>query len=178
MNFHARITLKSSDVETKCDMSEADLQSRIIKPYEDSSPIILNGKTIRSEEIERVQISKSDSNSAELIAQINAENMGHALLDFTPEDYRAAERADDVTDDFIHGAPGFRAPQISEQTAESDTIYGAILTLIDSSRMSREFKQIVKSDINESQRSYSAKAFKASVVMLGAALEGLMLGTL
>jgi hypothetical protein len=180
MNYHVRISLKSGSTETKCDLTEEQLRTRVISPYETAAPLILNGKTILSGNIDRVRVSKSTQTSAELIVQIKDEerNSSVVVISSTPYTWYAADRADDVTDEFIEGPIGFRATEASEYTAESDAIFGKILTLADSSLLPQEYKEIVKSDVSESQRSYSIHAYKSAVVMLGAALEGLMLGTL
>lgn len=180
MNYHVRISLKSDSTETKCDLTEEQLRARVISPYEAGAPLILNGKTILSGNIERVRVSKSTQSSADLIAQIKHEerNSSAVVISSTPCTWFAADHADDVTDKFITGPVGFRATQVNESTAESDTLFGNILTLGDSSLLPEEYKEIVKSDLSESQRSYSIHAYKSAVVMLGAALEGLMLGTL
>jgi hypothetical protein len=63
-------------------------------------------------------------------------------------------------------------------TRESDAVFTAILELLATSALPQQFKKAVAADISEARRSYRASAFKACVVMLGAALEGIMLGTL
>ena len=46
MFYHVRISLKSqkSSDETKTDLTEEQLKTRIIEPYEQGEPIILNGE--------------------------------------------------------------------------------------------------------------------------------------
>lgn len=61
---------------------------------------------------------------------------------------------------------------------ESHAIFTLIDRMIAGSLLTPEFQTIVASDVEESRKSYSGKAYKSCVVMLGAALEGLMLGTL
>ncbi len=63
-------------------------------------------------------------------------------------------------------------------THESDAIFAAIDRLVGSSLLPQQFKDIVCSDIADAQQSYRAGSYKGCVVMLGAALEGIMLGTL
>jgi hypothetical protein len=63
-------------------------------------------------------------------------------------------------------------------TPESDAVFAEIARLVEASLLPQQFKRIICGDIAEAQDSYHAAAYKACVVMLGAALEGLMLGIL
>jgi hypothetical protein len=63
-------------------------------------------------------------------------------------------------------------------TQESDTLFSEIESLIFASHLPQQYKTIVQSDLDDAQLAYKGGAFKACVVMLGGALEGLMLGTL
>jgi len=63
-------------------------------------------------------------------------------------------------------------------TQESDAVFAEIIQLVESSLLPQQFKPIVCADIVEAQNSYHAAAYKGCVVMLGAALEGVMLGIL
>ena len=65
MFFHIRISEKSntSHDETRVDLSEEELWARYISQYEAGEPIIINGKTISPDDIERVRVSRSDNPS-------------------------------------------------------------------------------------------------------------------
>ncbi|QEG43442.1 hypothetical protein [Roseimaritima ulvae] len=64
------------------------------------------------------------------------------------------------------------------ETTESDSVFSEIENLIDQSLLPTQYKTVVLNDLLEARRSYRASAYKSCVVMLGAALEGVMLGTL
>ena len=64
------------------------------------------------------------------------------------------------------------------ETQESDAIFAEIDSLLDNSLLPQQYKSIIAGDVVEAQLAYRSGAFKACVVMLGAALEGMMLGTL
>lgn len=112
MNYHVRISLKSqkSSDETKTDFSEEQLQVRILEPYEQGEPIILNGKTIQPNDIERIRISKSQELSSQIIQRIKAENRNSNVISLGGPSYawRAASRAKDVTDELILGPVGYK----------------------------------------------------------------------
>ena len=67
---------------------------------------------------------------------------------------------------------------VPESVAESDGIFQEIENIIAASSISNDHKTIVAYDVGEAQRSYNAQSYKSTVVMLGGALEGFMLGTL
>ena len=53
-----------------------------------------------------------------------------------------------------------------------------VKALIEASKMEEEFKQVALYDVDQALTACKARAFKACIVMLGAVLEGLMLGTI
>ena len=63
-------------------------------------------------------------------------------------------------------------------TKESDALFESITDTIARSFLPERFKSIIRADIFDAQKSYHAESFKSCVVMLGGALEGVMLGTL
>ena len=64
------------------------------------------------------------------------------------------------------------------ETHETDSVFAEIDRLIAASHLPQQYKTIVASDLADAQSAYRGGAFKGCVVMLGAALEGVMLGTL
>jgi hypothetical protein len=71
MFYHVRVTQKSnrSYDETKLDLSEEQLRERFIDPYERGEPIVINGKTIPVDDLDRIRITSSEQDSRPLIAQ-------------------------------------------------------------------------------------------------------------
>jgi predicted nucleotide-binding protein len=119
MYYHIRISQKSSKShgEVKLDLSEEQLCQRYIQPYETGLPIIINGKTIPIEDIDRISVSGSDEPSSTLIENIKWEDRNSPVVIIGGSSYawQAAERATDVTDDFITGAPGSKRLSKSEE---------------------------------------------------------------
>ena len=72
MYYHVRITQKSnvSHDEVKLDLTEEQLRDRFVGPYERGEPIIVNGKTIPPDDIDRIRIAVSKTDSAPLIAEL------------------------------------------------------------------------------------------------------------
>ncbi len=58
MYYHIRISQKSSRArdKTKVDLPEQELKERFLKQYELGQPIIINGKKIPPDDIERIRL--------------------------------------------------------------------------------------------------------------------------
>ena len=86
------------------------LIARFIEPYEQGNPIVINGKTIDPDDLERIKISESDRTIESFIPQIRAEaqRSSVAVIGWPSYTYRAIGRAKDVTDDFIEGPVGYK----------------------------------------------------------------------
>ncbi|WP_052735114.1 TIR domain-containing protein [Methanosarcina mazei] len=119
MYYHVRITTKSNHYndEVKLDLSEERLHSQFIIPYENSESIIINGKAIPLNDIERIKITKSEYDSSQfqsirMMLFVRRQlflHEGKSPLDgyFPPE-------GKDVTDDFIRGPPGYKKEKLRE----------------------------------------------------------------
>jgi hypothetical protein len=61
MPYHVRVTSKSdrNRPETRLDLTMDQLEERFLRPYRDGRPIVIGGKTIPPEDIERIQISQT-----------------------------------------------------------------------------------------------------------------------
>jgi len=63
--YHVSITTKSDrgNDEVKLDLSKKQLTERFLKPYENGNIILVNGKPIESDDIERIKINRTDVDS-------------------------------------------------------------------------------------------------------------------
>lgn len=108
--FHVRIIQKSnrSHDEVKLDLSEEQLRHQFLDPYEAGEAIVVKGKTIPIEDLERILVNKSGKNSNQLVAEIRQAERGSStfVVGGTPIAWKAAARAEDVTDEYILGPPG------------------------------------------------------------------------
>lgn len=113
MYYHVRITQASSQSrdETKTDLSEEELNERFLKPYELGASVIINGKTIPPDDIERIRISRSEPLAHHFIEILKAEDRASVFMSVGGPSYewRAAKRAEDITDELILGPPGYKA---------------------------------------------------------------------
>jgi len=126
--YHVRITVANERRdETKLDLDEETLERQFLAPYRAGKPIIVNGKTIPTSELERIAVSTSEVHSANTIAHLEHEDQMSrvAVLGGPTYAWRAAARAKDVTDQFITGPPGHEdqgvisAAAIPGRTAEA-----------------------------------------------------------
>jgi predicted nucleotide-binding protein len=112
MFYHVIIEPKSDKFygEYKTDLTKEQLISRFIEPYEQGNAIVINGKTVQPNDIERIKITESDRTIESFIPQIRAEDQQSsvAIIGGPSYVYTAIGRAKDVTDDFIEGPVGYK----------------------------------------------------------------------
>lgn len=112
MFYHVIIKPKSDKYygEYKTDLTKEQLISRFVEPYEQGMPIVINGKTVQPNDLERIKISKSERTIESFIPQIKAEDRASSVtfIGGPSYTYKAIGRATDVTDDFIEGAIGYK----------------------------------------------------------------------
>lgn len=117
MYYHVRISLRSnpSHDETKLDMSEGQLRERVIQPYAHAEPIIMNGKTLLPNDIDRIRVSRSKEDSRALVQAVQERNARSSVVAFIPLEWQAASLAEDVTDSFIMGPLGYEVPHRQDE---------------------------------------------------------------
>lgn len=118
MFYHVKIKPKSDKRygETKTDLTQEQLVARYVEPYEQGKAILINGKTVQPDDIERFTISRSEKTIESYIPAIRAERMNSsvAVLGGPSYTHTAVSRAEDATDEFIEGPPGYKKELISE----------------------------------------------------------------
>lgn len=125
MYYHVIIKPKSDKFygEYKTDLTKDQLISRFIEPYEQGLPIVINGKTIQPEDLERIKISESERTIESFFPQIRAEDQmsSVAIIGGPSYTHRAIGRAKDITDDFIEGAIGYKKALIASQSRKTQS---------------------------------------------------------
>ncbi|CAD0261085.1 nucleotide-binding protein [Pseudomonas umsongensis] len=123
MYYHVIVKPKSDQYygEYKTDLTKEQLISRFVEPYEQGSPIIINGKTVQPDDLERIKISESEKTIESFIAQVKFDDQQSsvAFIGGPSYTYQAIGRAKDVTDDFIEGAVGYKKTLKKEATSKS-----------------------------------------------------------
>ncbi|WP_345862174.1 hypothetical protein [Shewanella algae] len=122
MYYHVIVKPKSDKFygEYKTDLTKEQLISRFIEPYEQGMPIVINGKTVQPDDLERIKISESERTIESFIPQIRAErqNSSVAIIGGPSYTHQAIGRAKDVTDDFIEGAVGYKKALVKSQSTD------------------------------------------------------------
>jgi hypothetical protein len=109
--YHVRVTYSKGFGwdEVKLGLDKQSLRKRVVKPYEGGQPLVINGKTIPNDRIERIRISTSVEPPDVLVqrAKLKQQQSNVVAMGITPE-WEAANACTDVTDDFIKGPPGHK----------------------------------------------------------------------
>lgn len=126
--WHVRVSVKDpyrkasgTSTQTVVDQDREWIEERILEPRRRGQPFTINGQQFAWPDIESVSISVSDEPSSAIIKALASEDAGSSRLHVTKPDYewRAAERARDVTNELIDApvgaegdpaAPGAEAP--------------------------------------------------------------------
>ncbi|WP_368668199.1 TIR domain-containing protein [Pseudoalteromonas sp. NZS100_1] len=112
MFYHVRIKPKSDKRygENKTDLTREQLIARYVEPYEQGKAILINGKTVEADDIERILISRSEKTIESYVPAIRAEDRNSSVMFIGGPSYThtAVSRADDVTDEFVEGPPGYK----------------------------------------------------------------------
>ena len=132
--YHVRITSTSnpSHEEVRVDQSREELMERYVVPYRKGNALVISGTSIPSNEIQRIRISKSEQNSKQLADVIRAERRSSSVISVGGPsiEWRVANRAEDVTDEFIIAPPGSEAPSETATLQEMRPSPGTRLTFV------------------------------------------------
>lgn len=113
MFYHIQIHHKHNYDEMKVNLTEEELLARIVEPYEQGVPIVLNGRTIPLDQINRIRIFQTADNLDEKIkkfkTQHDKDSDPYKIFDASPI-WKAIESGTDTTDKYITGPPGFSDP--------------------------------------------------------------------
>lgn len=137
MPFHVRITQKSNRTydEVKLDLTRQQLEDRFIRPYREGIPIIIGGKTIPPDDIERIHINETTENSDQLLPQIRAERSRSGVVTFISDEWYVTEKGTDLTDELITGPPG--TGLVSRQANSGPNIQGPRVVFVVHGRNAR-----------------------------------------
>jgi len=125
--YHVQITQKSyrQHDEVRLDLTKEQLETRFLIPYREGRSIVIGGKTIPPEDIERIRINYTDQTSEELLPIVRREEEEErrssrvVMLGGPSDEWHVASRGRDVTDDFITGPAGTGAIPRSQATVPS-----------------------------------------------------------
>lgn len=111
--YHVRVTVQGEEHdEVKNDIDEETLENQFLAPYRAGTAITINGRVIQPDQLARIRISVSDVTSEQIKEVLRFEDQNSLVFVVGGPSYewRAANRAIDVTDQFITGPPGTEIP--------------------------------------------------------------------
>lgn len=130
MYYHIQILHKHNADEFKINLSEEELLTRIIKPYQAGIPIVINGRTIELELIKRIKIFETtetlDVKIQEFEIKYDKDPSPYKMFGASPA-WTAIETGKNVTDKFITGPAGEKKGIKIEEIKDSMKIGDSIL---------------------------------------------------
>jgi hypothetical protein len=110
MPFHVLITTnKQPFYEPKFDLTEEEVNDRIVGPYRDSRPIVVSGRTLLPGQVERIQIVRTELPSSKFTSTWTVTFAEKGALDW----YHDEPDSEDVTETFIN-TPNIPANQYAD----------------------------------------------------------------
>ena len=104
--YHVRIKQRSVGAdEVKLDFTIEELEERVLVPYRKGRPITIGGKSITTDDIERIRITMTEQASAYLRPVVQQERDSSFIIS-TSLDFDIAAKGGDMTDGFITAPPG------------------------------------------------------------------------
>ena len=109
--YHVRITPASdpSSEEVRVDLSLPELMEHYVERYRRGLPLVIAGRTLSIADVQRIRISKSEHDSKRLGDVIRAEQRASGVFGGPSVEWKVANGAADITDEFITGPPGVEA---------------------------------------------------------------------
>ena len=121
--YHVRISSKSnpSRTEVELDLSLEELTERFVDPYSRGQPIVIAGRAICSDDMERITVNESEGDATHLNKALLKQRQ-HFLVALDHKgrlpSRTLAARGEDVTARFITGPPGHTTKVASPPTLE------------------------------------------------------------
>ena len=122
--YHVRITTKSDrrHDEVKLDLSKEQLTERFLNPYEYGTNIIVNGKSIEPNDIERIKLNRTNKDSSRLLPQIRAEIIASGIVIPISDEWYVTKKGEDITDELIKGSPGYKKSEKTKVKSKEEKI--------------------------------------------------------
>jgi len=120
MVYHVRITTKSNPThdELMLDLTKDQLAKRILEVYRKGESIVISGKYIPIDDLERIRINETNEMSHELLPSIREERRSSSVVVDISDEWYVTKKGKDVTDEMITEPP---TSKIISKTKESLT---------------------------------------------------------
>lgn len=124
--YHVQVTTKTghSRIEVELDVSGEELETRFVKPYRLGRPIVVSGRTVTAQELERIQITETPSDSNAVNGEIRTRDEANNTFGFVDTQGRLSplilfQHGLDVTSRYITGPPGDAAEPQDQPTGQA-----------------------------------------------------------
>ena len=113
--YHVCIIQKSNHWhdEVRLDLTSDKLRDLVLEPYGRGMPITSGGKSIPTDDIERIKITRTEQDSAHFRPAAELKQRRSMVIPPIPVNWYISEMGEDVTDEFITGPPGSRRDEPS-----------------------------------------------------------------
>src|SRR5687768_3943379 len=118
MFYHIKFMRSNDAGETKVNLTEEELLQRYVEPYIYGETIVINGTTLQPKDVWRVRISKSEKTLDDIIDSITRQDQSDQSqykMFRSSSEWRAIDKVENATDQFITSAPGSKKRQIVDK---------------------------------------------------------------
>jgi predicted nucleotide-binding protein len=103
--FHVRITLvpeiRSWTDELALDLTREEVERRFLASRREERPVVVRGRTLSWDQIERIRINETEQTSIELLPIIRSRREAEPFAAAIPDEWYVTEEGRDVTDELI-----------------------------------------------------------------------------
>lgn len=104
--YHVRIIEKSNRTHIRLDFTDDELENRILAPYRKGSAIVIGGKSIPVNDIDRIRINQTEIKSENIRPDVEQRRSSSGMAQMRSVEWEIAAIGTEVTDQFITSPPG------------------------------------------------------------------------
>lgn len=123
MYFHVQITLKDHRHRRQelvvLDKDRTWLERHIVGPRALDEATLIDGKVLTWDEVTEIHITRTGQRSEDLLPEIRARRAKGAVATPMSDEWYVVKEGDDVTEEFVAGAPGSKADNDGSPVAEA-----------------------------------------------------------
>ena len=113
--YHVRVSVAGQNHdEVKLDLSRDQLNEQFLEPYGLGHPLTVNGRVVKTSNLERLRITTSVESAQSFLPAIKAweRGSGVVVIGGPAYEWKMADQATDVTDELIKGPPGWNTDSV------------------------------------------------------------------
>ena len=111
MPYHVKVTQKSGGEDAfMLNLTREALEEKILGPYLNGEPLMIDGYVITHNNIARVKINHTEKSSQELLPEIKAELRAAGAITIAPDEWHVTQKGQDVTNELLIKPPKTAKP--------------------------------------------------------------------